>query len=191
MEDCETVPASDLALTEAGRQIDALGPGVQVGVWSPSPTPVAEPRAGAVPVASRRLVLVSDARAIMDMVLETQHDSDSETNSQLRTTAASHSRVVVALADPGASRHVMGDAVVANSGRFHVLSSGVDEEHLIPATSSTVPASSGALRNVAPRVHTQFVESPLSTGRDSSVVEGSAIPATRSREVLRGIYREM
>ena len=137
VEDCETVPASDLALTEAGRQIDALGPGVQVGVWSPSPTPVAELRAGAVPVASRRLVLVSDARAMMDMVHETQHDSDSEDEFPIANDSSQSQQVVVALADPGASRHVMGDAVVANSGRFHVLSSGVDEEHLIPATSST------------------------------------------------------
>ena len=32
VEDCETVPASGLALREAGRQMDALGPRVQVGV---------------------------------------------------------------------------------------------------------------------------------------------------------------
>ena len=57
VEDCETVLASDLALREAGRQMDA-----------------AEPRAEEVPVASRRLVLVSDARAIVDVVHETQHD---------------------------------------------------------------------------------------------------------------------
>ena len=97
----------------------------------------------------------------MDVVHETQHDSDSEHEFPIVNDSSQSQQVVVAPADHGESRHVMGDAVVANSGRFHVLSSGVDEEHLIPATSSTVPASSGALRNVAPRVHTQFVESPF------------------------------
>ena len=112
-------------------------------------------------------------------------NNDSEDEFPSANDSSQSQQVVVAPADPGASRHVMGDAVVANSGRFHV---GVDEEHLIPATSSTVPASSGALRNVAPRVHTQFVESPLSTGRDSSVVEGSAIPAS---QVSRGVEGDL
>ena len=75
-------------------------------------------------------------------------------NSQLRTT--------VAVADLGPSRHVMGDAMVANSGRFHMLSSGLDED-LIP--------SLVALH--APRV------------------KGSAIPATQVSRGVEGIYREL
>ena len=80
---------------------------------------------------------MSDARAIMGIVHETQHDSDSEDEFPVANDSSQSQQVVVALADAGASRHVMCDAVVANSGRFHVLSSGMDE------------ASSGALRNVA------------------------------------------
>ena len=42
-EDCDTVPASNLALREAGRQVDVHGfLGVQVGVRSPSSMPVVE-----------------------------------------------------------------------------------------------------------------------------------------------------
>ena len=70
-EDC-TVPASDFALREAGRQVEVHGfPRVQAGV---RPTPVVEQNrfavlsAEAVPVASRRLVLVSGPeRASMDV----------------------------------------------------------------------------------------------------------------------------
>ena len=79
-EDCDTVLASNLVLREAGRQVDGHGfPGVQVGVRSPSPTPVVEQNrfavlsAEVVPSASRRLVLVrGPKRASMDV--ESQRD---------------------------------------------------------------------------------------------------------------------
>ena len=84
--------ASDLALTEAGRQTDTL---VRESRWefgSPSP--------------SRRLVLVSDARATTDMVHETQHDSESEDEFPIVNNSSQSQQVVVALADLGTSRHV-------------------------------------------------------------------------------------
>ena len=80
------------------------------------------------------------------------------------------------------------DALFANSGRFHVLSSGGDEEPLVPVTSSTVPASSRAQPECcAKNPHPDCGATIASMEGFSVCVEGSpSNQLPRFREVLKG-----